>query len=71
MQRDELWAAYYKRNPSFSGTGDITMSAAGLKKLFDQTFEAGHKLGLENGKALAGKPTKPKFDIRDLFGGPS
>jgi len=39
MTREELWNTYCKRNPSFAGDGEITMSARGLKKLFDQTWE--------------------------------
>jgi hypothetical protein len=61
MTREELWNAYCKRNPSFAGDGEVTMSARGLKKLFDKTWEIAQqqKPSSSDGKDL--------FDT--LFGG--
>jgi hypothetical protein len=61
MTREELWNTYCKRNPSFAGDGEVTMSARGLKKLFDQTWEIAQqqKSSSSDGKDL--------FDT--LFGG--
>lgn len=39
MTKSELWRIYTKRNPSFDGDGNITMTANGLRKLFDTTWE--------------------------------
>ena len=39
MTKKELWEIYTKRNPSFDGEGNITMTAAGLRKLFETTWE--------------------------------
>ena len=39
MKKSELWAIYVKRNPSFDGDGNVTMTARGLKKLFDTTWD--------------------------------
>ena len=39
MTKKELWKIYSKRNPSFDGEGMITMSAAGLRKMFETTWE--------------------------------
>ena len=39
MKKSELWAIYTRRNPSFAEDGSVTLSARGLKKLFDTTWE--------------------------------
>lgn len=51
MKKEELWDAFVRKNPSFNGDGNITLSAAGLRKLFNQTYDHGHEQGFENGKA--------------------
>lgn len=46
MTKDKLWAAYVAKNPQFANDeGNITLSAAGLRKLFSQTWEYGYDLG--------------------------
>lgn len=52
MTRDELWKIYTKKNPSFEGEGTVTLSRAGLRKMFDQVYEKGHEQGVANGRAL-------------------
>ena len=47
MTKNELWNIYVKRNPSFNGNGNITMSAKGLKKLFDTTWDTAFYKGEE------------------------
>lgn len=62
MTKSELWLLYVKRNPSFEGCENITLTPNGLKKLFDQTWEQAVK-STENGQ-------KP-FDsgiFGDIFG---
>lgn len=49
MTQDELWQAYATRNPSFASEGYVTMSAAGLRKLFEQTWT----IAFESGKRQA------------------
>ena len=39
MTKRELWKIYSKRNPSFDGEGNVTLSAAGLRKMFETTWE--------------------------------
>jgi hypothetical protein len=39
MTKEELWKIYSKKNPSFNGDGNVTMSARGLRKMFDTTWE--------------------------------
>lgn len=47
MTKNELWNIYVKRNPSFNGNENITMSAKGLKKLFDTTWDTAFYKGEE------------------------
>jgi len=39
MTKEELWKVYSNKNPSFNGSGNVTMSARGLRKLFDTTWD--------------------------------
>ena len=47
MTKNELWAIYVKKNPSFEGEGNITLSKRGLKKLFNTTWETAYFDGHE------------------------
>ena len=42
MKKSELWAIYVRRNPSFDGDGHVTMTARGLRKLFDTTWDTAY-----------------------------
>lgn len=73
MKRSALWKIFTDNNPSFLGSGTVTMSAAGLRKLFDQTYEIAHTQGFANGKAFAEMRASQQPDT-SLFGrifGPS
>ena len=39
MTKEQLWKIYSRKNPSFDGDGNVTMTAKGLRKLFDTTWE--------------------------------
>jgi hypothetical protein len=72
MKKAELWAIFAGKNPSFSGDGDVTMSAASLRKFFDQTFDMGEKLGIETTtvkQAKAAPTSPPPTNPFDMFGG--
>jgi len=73
MTKDQLWAAYVAKNPQFAGGGNVTLSAAGLRKMFEQTWEMGRKDGFENGKSWAemrAKTARGKADsISDMMRG--
>ena len=58
-------AALWQRNPHWQENG-ARLTATGLKKLFDQTWEQGHKVGHHQamGNALASQ----FGDFSDLFG---
>ena len=45
MKKSELWAIYTKKNPSFAGDGNVTLSARGLRKLFNQTWDTAYHDG--------------------------
>ena len=46
MTKKELWAKYVEKNPSFDGLGTVTMSARGLRKMFNQTWDIAFEAGL-------------------------
>jgi hypothetical protein len=46
MTREELWRKFTERNPSFDGDGMVTLSARGLRKLFNQTWDFAFEAGL-------------------------
>ncbi|TXH49343.1 MAG: hypothetical protein E6Q97_22945 [Desulfurellales bacterium] len=66
MTQQELWSAYCVRNPSFAGDGEVTMTANGLKKLFEQTWRIAHEAGVasekERGSRLTDEPTNALFE---------
>lgn len=57
MTQQELWSAYCARNPSFDGSGEVTMTASGLKKLFDQTWQLAYAAGEANEKERSARLT--------------
>lgn len=54
LTRVEYWRAISARNPSFNGDADdtVTLTVRGLKKLFDQAWEAGNEEGVRQGRAI-------------------
>lgn len=68
MTRSELWAKFVERNPSFDGDGMVTLSARGLRKMFDQAWDRGETYGRESFQRTAREtlPRDPAF--RDIFG---
>jgi hypothetical protein len=61
MTREQLWKIYSAKNPSFEGEGNVTMSARGLRKLFNTTWDValgnatirGHNDDLKNNRVEA------------------
>jgi hypothetical protein len=67
MTKRELWKIYSKRNPSFDGTGNVTLSAAGLRKLFETTWEIAMYDGEE--EPTSKHPASPNVDaLKHIFG---
>jgi len=66
MTKQELWKIYTKRNPTFDGEGSVTMSAAGLRKMFETTWEVAMYTGEEEPTF---KHPSPNIDaIKQIFG---
>jgi len=67
MTKKELWKIYSKRNPSFDGEGMITLSAAGLRKLFETTWEIAMYDGEEEPSSK--QPASGNIDaLKQIFG---
>jgi len=67
MTKRELWKIYSKRNPSFDGEGMITLSAAGLRKMFETTWEVAMYDGEEEPSSK--QPASPNVDaLKQIFG---
>ena len=68
MNKDELWKTYSSKNPQFEGDGNVTMSRAGLRKLFNQTWDQAHAQGVKNGRAAQELQTKADSLFGKIFG---
>ena len=67
MTKKELWKIYSNRNPSFDGEGMITLSAAGLRKLFETTWEVAMYAGEED--PTSKHPPSGNVDaLKQIFG---
>jgi len=67
MTKRELWKIYSKRNPSFDGTGNVTLSAAGLRKMFETTWEIAMYDGEE--EPTSKQPASANLDaLKQIFG---
>jgi hypothetical protein len=67
MTKKELWKIYAKRNPSFDGEGNVTLSAAGLRKLFETTWEVAMYDGEEEPSSK--QPASGNIDaLKQIFG---
>ena len=70
MTRSELWKIYTDRNPSFAGDGNVTMTAKGLRKLFDTTWEVAYFDGEEepDGRHYRAQPNDNVEALKKMFG---
>ena len=67
MTKKELWKIYSKRNPSFDGEGMITLSAAGLRKMFETTWDIAMYDGEE--EPTSKQPASGNLDaLKQIFG---
>ena len=67
MTKKELWKIYSKRNPSFDGEGMITLSAAGLRKMFETTWDIAMYDGEEEPSSK--QPASGNLDaLKQIFG---
>jgi hypothetical protein len=68
MKKSQLWKIYVAKNPSFAGDGNITMSARGLRKLFDQTWDFAFHEGEDDHDPAPATDSKGVDDLRKIFG---
>ena len=68
MKKSELWKIYCAKNPSFAGDGNVTMSARGLRKLFDQTWDYAFHEGEDEHEQAPINNSKSVDDLRKIFG---
>ena len=68
MKKSQLWKIYVAKNPSFAGDGNVTMSARGLRKLFDQTWDLAFYKGEDEHEAPPVNNSKGVDDLRKIFG---
>lgn len=76
MNKEELWNAYKAKNPNFGENVQITLTGAGIKKLFDQTWDKAESHGFTNGREyesrLNGSNSNNPFGeeiFNQMFGG--
>ena len=60
MTKEQLWKIYSRKNPSFNGDGNVTMTAKGLRKLFDTTWE----IAMYDGEEEPVEKTEQNFQPR-------
>jgi hypothetical protein len=68
VKKSQLWKIYVAKNPSFAGDGNVTMSARGLRKMFDQTWDLAIHEGEEENEAPPVNDSKGVDDLRKIFG---
>ena len=78
MTKQQLWSKYVDKNPSFDGNENITMSANGLRKLFNQTWDVAFESGFnqefeddgdeEYPQEIKGNPCAENI-FKTIFGG--
>ena len=70
MTRSQLWKIYVKRNPSFDGNGNVTMTARGLRKLFDTTWDVAYFDGeMESDRPYPRHQSNDQVEaLKEMFG---
>jgi hypothetical protein len=70
MTRAQLWKIYTDRNPSFTGDGRVTMSARGLRKMFETTWDVAYFDGEieSDGPYRRDQPNGQVEALKSMFG---
>jgi hypothetical protein len=68
MTREKLWRAYTDRNPSFAGDGNVTLSARGLRKMFNTTWDTAFYDGEEEPCAPKENSSASVETFKKMFG---
>lgn len=67
MTKQELWSIYAQRNPSFNGTEPVTLTPAGLKKLFEQTWDRAYEARAEDAESRQMDPGYDENPANELY----
>jgi hypothetical protein len=67
MTKERLWKIYTDRNPSFDGDGNVTLSAKGLRKMFETTWEVAYYDG-EESEPVSLESTASVEHLMKMFG---
>jgi len=69
MKKSELWDIYTKKYPQFAGEGNITLSAKGLRKLFDTTWDTAYYQGVAEEEITFPSNSEDSLDsLKQIFG---
>lgn len=68
MTKQELWAIYVERNPTFKGEGNVTISKRGLRKLFDTTWDIAYYAGEPENRPEDYEDTIAMEHLKSIFG---
>ena len=68
MKKSELWKVYVARNPIFATNRNVTLSAAGIRKLFDQKCDIAYHEGEPEEQKYPGDKNFAVEDLMNIFG---
>jgi len=72
MTKEKLWALFCQKHSSFAGPGNVTLSANGLRKLFQFTWGIAYDEGVADcdaNKACSIRPIDKSVDaLKTMFG---
>ena len=68
MKKSQLWKIYCAKNPAFERDGNVTLSARGLRKMFDQTWDLAIHEGEPEHDPAPINNSKGVADLMKIFG---
>ena len=70
MNKEELWNQFVAKNPSFADPdAQITMTARGLRKFYEQTWKFSNNNGFDKGLSFAKKNPDPTDPYKQFMSG--
>jgi hypothetical protein len=68
MTKSSLWAIYCRKNPKFAEDGEITLTARGLRKMFDTTWDTAFYDGEDEPCSSKEQPSPSVETLMKMFG---
>jgi hypothetical protein len=68
MTKSELWAIYCRKNPKFAEDGEVTLTARGLRKMFDTTWDTAFYDGEDEPCLQKEQPSPSVEALMKIFG---